>query len=140
MWYREVFAEISTVTRSYLQVVCRAKTAQLIVLIFFFLNDPAPPEIYPLPLHAALPISLRARHEFRRGARAPGLARRREQRGRLDHGSEPLRRRVERTVPESRRLRRRDGLHAPLSRTRSEEHTSELQSRLHLVCRLLLEK
>src|SRR2546422_1713272 len=27
-----------------------------------------------------------------------------------------------------------------LLRTRSEEHTSELQSRLHLVCRLLLEK
>src|SRR3989449_7572040 len=27
-----------------------------------------------------------------------------------------------------------------LSTTRSEEHTSELQSRLHLVCRLLLEK
>src|SRR2546422_5494794 len=27
-----------------------------------------------------------------------------------------------------------------LSPTRSEEHTSELQSRLHLVCRLLLEK
>src|SRR2546429_7360533 len=26
------------------------------------------------------------------------------------------------------------------SRNRSEEHTSELQSRLHLVCRLLLEK
>src|SRR2546429_5038894 len=36
-------------------------------------------------------------------------------------------------------------LHAPLDRLgrhveRSEEHTSELQSRLHLVCRLLLEK
>src|SRR2546422_2081691 len=33
--------------------------------------------------------------------------------------------------------------HAPLlwdGRRRSEEHTSELQSRLHLVCRLLLEK
>src|SRR2546429_2616335 len=29
--------------------------------------------------------------------------------------------------------------HIPLV-TRSEEHTSELQSRLHLVCRLLLEK
>src|SRR2546429_3787858 len=28
----------------------------------------------------------------------------------------------------------------PRGRTRSEEHTSELQSRLHLVCRLLLEK
>src|SRR2546429_1586990 len=27
-----------------------------------------------------------------------------------------------------------------LARMRSEEHTSELQSRLHLVCRLLLEK
>src|SRR2546422_1678040 len=27
-----------------------------------------------------------------------------------------------------------------LHRLRSEEHTSELQSRLHLVCRLLLEK
>src|SRR2546422_6195942 len=33
-------------------------------------------------------------------------------------------------------LRRRNGEGA----TRSEEHTSELQSRLHLVCRLLLEK
>src|SRR2546422_1837251 len=28
----------------------------------------------------------------------------------------------------------------PLDHDRSEEHTSELQSRLHLVCRLLLEK
>src|SRR2546429_1143740 len=32
----------------------------------------------------------------------------------------------------------RSARHSP--RTRSEEHTSELQSRLHLVCRLLLEK
>src|SRR2546429_4332200 len=29
---------------------------------------------------------------------------------------------------------------APEQESRSEEHTSELQSRLHLVCRLLLEK
>src|SRR2546429_5832065 len=29
---------------------------------------------------------------------------------------------------------------AGFARMRSEEHTSELQSRLHLVCRLLLEK
>src|SRR3989449_5885704 len=39
---------------------------------------------------------------------------------------------------------RRRKRQAPRSRkaasTRSEEHTSELQSRLHLVCRLLLEK
>src|SRR2546422_2078056 len=30
--------------------------------------------------------------------------------------------------------------HTAWQRPRSEEHTSELQSRLHLVCRLLLEK
>src|SRR2546429_1651309 len=40
---------------------------------------------------------------------------------------------------------RKDGRYAARDRTqgcdeRSEEHTSELQSRLHLVCRLLLEK
>src|SRR2546422_3757681 len=33
-----------------------------------------------------------------------------------------------------------DPLIEDLEVTRSEEHTSELQSRLHLVCRLLLEK
>src|SRR3989442_3138994 len=32
------------------------------------------------------------------------------------------------------------GVTSSLSRARSEEHTSELQSRPHLVCRLLLEK
>src|SRR2546422_4468877 len=32
------------------------------------------------------------------------------------------------------------GDHPASRKTRSEEHTSELQSRLHLVCRLLLEK
>src|SRR2546429_6778558 len=37
----------------------------------------------------------------------------------------------------SRRTRGRGGRSQP---TRSEEHTSELQSRLHLVCRLLLGK
>src|SRR2546422_7248506 len=33
-----------------------------------------------------------------------------------------------------------NGRWSPTKGTRSEEHTSELQSRLHLVCRLLLEK
>src|SRR2546422_4931104 len=37
------------------------------------------------------------------------------------------------------RSRSRDGARSEPS-ARSEEHTSELQSRLHLVCRLLLEK
>src|SRR5260370_32494927 len=34
----------------------------------------------------------------------------------------------------------RDGARFQVGRTRSEEHTSELQSHLNLVCRLLLEK
>src|SRR5689334_24287457 len=33
-----------------------------------------------------------------------------------------------------------EGVAAALALTRSEEHTSELQSQFHLVCRLLLEK
>src|SRR5689334_24156042 len=33
-----------------------------------------------------------------------------------------------------------DGVRAVAARLRSEEHTSELQSQFHLVCRLLLEK
>src|SRR2546422_4352532 len=35
---------------------------------------------------------------------------------------------------------RSEGGVSDIERDRSEEHTSELQSRLHLVCRLLLEK
>src|SRR2546422_8342448 len=38
------------------------------------------------------------------------------------------------------RPRRRSAPPPPSGGERSEEHTSELQSRLHLVCRLLLEK
>src|SRR2546422_3508495 len=38
------------------------------------------------------------------------------------------------------RLRPGGSRRLPGRRKRSEEHTSELQSRLHLVCRLLLEK
>src|SRR2546429_551160 len=41
------------------------------------------------------------------------------------------------TTSESARAR---PLRPAVQATRSEEHTSELQSRLHLVCRLLLEK
>src|SRR2546426_9985686 len=29
---------------------------RILFFFFFFLNDPPPPEIYPLPLHDALPI------------------------------------------------------------------------------------
>src|SRR2546429_6314034 len=39
-----------------------------------------------------------------------------------------------------RSLRSQPGCYPHADSNRSEEHTSELQSRLHLVCRLLLEK
>src|SRR5207253_10140276 len=42
--------------------------------------------------------------------------------------------------PGLRALARRRALGEAVARQRSEEHTSELQSRGHLVCRLLLEK
>src|SRR3712207_7628834 len=42
--------------------------------------------------------------------------------------------------PPEPRLRRGPRPPQPLLRARSEEHTSELQSRQYLVCRLLLEK
>src|SRR2546422_1658353 len=50
------------------------------------------------------------------------------------HGLQPARRRP------SRRPRSANPARPERPRWRSEEHTSELQSRLHLVCRLLLEK
>src|SRR5256885_5970283 len=98
---------------------------------FFFFNDPAPPEIYPLPLHDALPISLLAT------ARTPRARRDR----RIGHRLCPWRK----TACPSQRPRLFPGavvanrLDRP-ARQRSEEHTSELQSPCNLVCRLLLEK
>src|SRR3712207_7372436 len=87
---------------------------------FFFFNDTATTEIYTLSLHDALPIS---------------------------HGSP--RGRAARTSPTTRDYARRS-IGSPATgrtssccagrRPRSEEHTSELQSRQYLVCRLLLEK
>src|SRR5687768_17772331 len=87
----------------------------------------AAPEIYTLSLHDALPILL-ADHV---GAR-----------GRLDaHGATGLEADLEvahDVAHHGERLRRADD--ALRAAPRSEEHTSELQSRLHLVCRLPLEK
>src|SRR5256884_1303882 len=54
--------------------------------------------------------------------------------GGCPRSNQPRRRRVDKAEIGRRRRRMDD------RRTRSEEHTSELQSRLHLVCRLLLEK
>src|SRR3989449_10202021 len=81
--------------------------------IFFFFNDTATTEIYTLSLHDALPISL---------ACFPTQIAGRNRMWRKmiidDIKTDPDWKNGE----------------------RSEEHTSELQSRLHLVCRLLLEK
>src|SRR2546429_7035463 len=82
--------------------------------LFFFFNDTATTEIYTLSLHDALPIYLRliVQGQFTALERAAQFA--------LD------------------RVALQDAfVHRGV---RSEEHTSELQSRLHLVCRLLLEK
>src|SRR6266446_7764261 len=55
------------------------------LILFFFFNDPATPEIYTLSLHDALPISEQASRLAQRVARTVGLI----QRG--THGSPPPR-------------------------------------------------
>src|SRR3989442_425522 len=96
-------------------------------LFFFFFNDTATTEIYTLSLHDALPISNRA--QGARPVRAEADLRSIPQHG----GSAARGRRRDREL-----LPGDDG--APRQGRRSEEHTSELQSRPHLVCRLLLVK
>src|SRR2546429_5348604 len=83
--------------------------------MFFFFNDTATTEIYTLSLHDALPISTRSAsgEAARRAPTLPAVC-------------------VQPEIVANSSGRN----HA----ARSEEHTSELQSRLHLVCRLLLEK
>src|SRR3712207_7543657 len=83
---------------------------------FFFFNDTATTEIYTLSLHDALPIwdgSVHLDGRQRRPLRLPPPALGRP--GQRPRGTLAL-------------------------GVRSEEHTSELQSRQYLVCRLLLEK
>src|SRR3712207_7905596 len=91
-------------------------------MFFFFFNDTATTEIYTLSLHDALPI-YQPRQPFRRPSRVvqrllvgDGVAH--------QSGNDPD----------------QDRRHQPAPEERSEEHTSELQSRQYLVCRLLLEK
>src|SRR5437899_8524203 len=83
-------------------------------LLSFFFNATATTEIYTLSLHDALPISNRM------GASSPcRLRAARHHRRSLPCAPQPR---------------------AAACSSRSEEHTSELQSLRHLVCRLLLEK
>src|SRR2546422_8329474 len=97
-------------------------------MFFFFFNDTATTEIYTLSLHDALPISSgRPRDQSRERA-----GNREESRCLGLRGGRGLRRCRVGRGPD------RPALSG--ARERSEEHTSELQSRLHLVCRLLLEE
>src|SRR2546422_7249511 len=81
-----------------------------------------------------------------RPRREPALHRRARRRGVLGEGAERVDAPVEQiphratqleVAPGQRERQIGDGI---IGQARSEEHTSELQSRLHLVCRLLLEK
>src|SRR5260370_37766325 len=88
---------------------------------FFFFNDTATTEIYTLSLHDALPILPPLAYGVIRAIlpREPAS----EHRHIVSAGQAE-------SSPEV----------AKADRARSEEHTSELQSHLNLVCRLLLEK
>src|SRR3712207_8810681 len=92
---------------------------------FFFFNDTATTEIYTLSLHDALPIYQAERRDLHevieRLVRAPVAP---------SHPSRQRQQALNQLLP--RRL--------VTMAVRSEEHTSELQSRQYLVCRLLLEK
>src|SRR3989449_8056846 len=90
-------------------------------LTFFFFNDTATTEIYTLSLHDALPI-LESLKITPKAALSRAISGIRQSTLIIN-------------LPGSVK-----GVRECLAAVRSEEHTSELQSRLHLVCRLLLEK
>src|SRR3712207_8573611 len=96
--------------------------------MFFFFNDTATTEIYTLSLHDALPISatLIADSFVTRILSA-------------DEGGQTVARGVEWRDNKTGEVLSEEARVVVMA-GRSEEHTSELQSRQYLVCRLLLEK
>src|SRR3712207_8069629 len=102
----------------------------MVVLCFFF-NDTATTEIYTLSLHDALPISVDGK------TITPTII----ERTKNDKGEEKGIVKFEVSSPESKiKLTMNVEPMGNARVSRSEEHTSELQSRQYLVCRLLLEK
>src|SRR3712207_8887882 len=100
----------------------------------FFFNDTATTEIYTLSLHDARPICPAGGRLEDRGLPRDHLQ------GRLEgprRAGDVRPRRDRRLGAEERQGRCEEAGH---HRLRSEEHTSELQSRQYLVCRLLLEQ
>src|SRR5690606_41216573 len=100
-----------------------------------FLTLPPTTEIHTLSLHDALPISHRYRREEAHRDQLPAV-RHGEPRGL--HA--PHRAHLRQVALLRDLLRQRARAEGQPRRRRSEEHTSELQSRENLVCRLLLEK
>src|SRR5690606_41917213 len=98
---------------------------------FFVFTDPATTETYPLSLHDALPILAEA--DGRAAAAGVGVDALMDAAGKAVAGV------VRERFPSAREAL---VLCGPGNNggDRSEEHTSELQSRENLVCRLLLEK
>src|SRR5262249_58925840 len=98
-------------------------------LFFFFFNDSATTEIYTLSLHDALPIlGGVAGHPQMFGSRIVG-----------QHDKISIPACCSGNFPGPIEFAECDWLADVINMTRSEEHTSELQSLTNLVCRLLLE-
>src|SRR3712207_8801641 len=103
----------------------------MLELIYFFFNDTATTEIYTLSLHDALPIWC--------ATTTPGGSTRRPRATRRCSAASPATR-WRPTTSASWPIATVISTRRPSAIRRSEEHTSELQSRQYLVCRLLLEK
>src|SRR5207253_7027749 len=95
---------------------------------------------YPLSLHDALPISRQASWSKTKESsplNSPGRpSATKSSRSRLPKAAGSPKARPTSSRPKALPAESPD--HSPCCPTRSEEHTSELQSRGHLVCRLLL--
>src|SRR5207253_10298319 len=99
---------------------------------YFFYHAPATPHLYTLSLHDALPIFFRdLQHAVMDDAEARRVA--------VMGGAQDERSVVFLLAGDHHAGRAGHDRRAEQA-ARSEEHTSELQSRGHLVCRLLLEK
>src|SRR5205814_8815918 len=94
---------------------CSLPSSSALLRHAFVFNLPAPTDLHTLSLHDALPIWSSA------STASAGTSRRSRNAGKRSRSVSA------RSAPRS-------------SACRSEEHTSELQSLRHLVCRLLLEK
>src|SRR3712207_7873844 len=105
-------------------------------MVFFF-NDTATTEIYTLSLHDALPICSRKAALISSTVTSRATFAVRSTTEPVGTGARTAKPCI---LPWSSGTTRPIALAAPVEAGRSEEHTSELQSRQYLVCRLLLEK